>query len=249
MQTLAGLSVLLFIVVGTAVGVRMLALARRTGGRPEWLMGAGLVLVCGLGYPGSLLSGFGQGSVGEVRLPVWAGSTLLTQTGIGSIWLFTGAVFRPGVGWARALTGLGLAALVASFLGTGHVLATAPDDASCTASTRHWLLLGMLGYAGSFLWSAVEGLLQRRMALRRLALGLADPVVTNRFLLWGLFGLMATGINLASVVGVVLGVDPAESLLVLLPMGVLGAAASVLMYLAFFPPAWYVGWLRGTAPA
>jgi hypothetical protein len=249
MQAVAGLSVLLFILVGTAVGVRMLALARRTGGRPERLMGLGLVLVCALGYPGSLFSGFGKGTIGEVSVPLWALASLLTQIGIGSIWLFTGAVFRPGVPWAPALISAGVAAMVASYLGTGYVLLTAPADASCTDSTRGWLLVGMLGYAGSFLWSAVEGLLQRRMALRRLALGLADPVIVNRFLLWGLFGLMATGINLASATGVVLGVDPAQSLLVLLPMGVLGAAASALMYLAFFPPAWYVGWLRPGATA
>jgi hypothetical protein len=165
MQTVAGLSVLLFILVGTAVGVRMLALARRTGGRPERLMGLGLVLVCALGYPGSLFSGFGKGTIGEVSVPLWALASLLTQIGIASIWLFTGAVFRPGVPWARALIGAGVAAMIASYLGTGAVLLTAPADASCNDATRAWLLVGMVGYAGSFLWSAVEGLLQRRMAL------------------------------------------------------------------------------------
>jgi hypothetical protein len=249
MQTLAGLSVLLFVVMGTVVGIRMLALARRTGGRPELLMGLGLVLICALGYPGSLFSGFGRGSIGEVIVPLWTVSTSLTQVGIASIWLFTLAVFRPGVSWARGLTAAGIAVMVASSLGTLAVLLTAPDDAPCTESARGWLLVGMLGYAGSFLWTAVEGILQRRMALRRLALGLADPVVANRFLLWGLFGLMATGINTMSALGVLLGADPAESLLVLLPMGVLGAAATALMYLAFFPPPWYVGWLRGEVRA
>jgi len=34
----------------------------------------------------------------------------------------------------------------------------------------------------------------------------------------------------------------------MLPMGVLGAAAATAMYLAFFTPAWYVGWLRSQAP-
>jgi hypothetical protein len=85
------------------------------------------------------------------------------------------------------------------------------------------------------------------MALRRMALGLADPVVTNRFLLWGLFGLMATGINVASAAGVVLGADPTHSPLVLVPMGLLGAGAALAKYLAFFPPAWYLGRLRTPA--
>lgn len=244
MQIVAGLAVLLFIVLGSVVGVRMLALARRTGERPELLMGIGFTLICALGYPTSLLSGFGKGTIGEVSLAVWVGSTLCTQIGIGSIWLFTAAVFRPGERWARLLTGTGLALLVASFTGTGFVLTTAPASAPCNAATRGWLLLGMLGYTGSFAWTAAEGLLQHRMAMRRLALGLADPVVANRFLLWGLFGVMATGINAASLTGVLLDRDPASSLVILLPMGVLGAAASGAMYLAFFPPAWYVGRLR-----
>ena len=107
----------------------------------------------------------------------------------------------------------------------------------------------MVGYAASFLWTAVEGLVHHRSALRRLALGLADPVVANRFLLWGLFGLMATGINVTSALGNLLGLDPTRSPVVLFPMGVLGGFASIAMSLAFFPPAWYVGWLRGNAKA
>jgi hypothetical protein len=249
MQTLAGLSVLLFIVMGAAVGVRMIALARRTRGVPELCMGLGFTLICTVGYPGSLVTGFGRGTVGEVNVPLWALASLFTQAGIGSIWLFTAAVFRPGVGWARALCAAAFALMLTGFAGTLFVLLTAPADAPCTESARPWLMTGMLGYAGCFLWTAVEGMLQRRMALRRLALGLADPVVANRFLLWGMFGMAATGINVTSSLGVVLGVDPAGSLLVMMPMGVLGGASAVLMYLAFFPPAWYVGWLRGSAAA
>jgi hypothetical protein len=61
------------------------------------------------------------------------------------------------------------------------------------------------------------------------------------------FGLMACGINLSSALGNLMGVDPTRSALVLVPMGVLGAIACVAMYLAFLPPAWYLGWLRGGA--
>lgn len=87
--------------------------------------------------------------------------------------------------------------------------------------------------------------MHHRMARRRVALGLADRVVANRFLLWGLFGLTATGINVASLIGNALGVDPSRSPSVIVPMGVLGFGASAAMYLAFVPPAWYLVLVRG----
>ena len=69
MQTVAGICLLLFIVVSTLVGVRVLMLARRTRGRPELLMGAGMVLIGGVGYPSTILAGFG-GTVGAMNVPL-----------------------------------------------------------------------------------------------------------------------------------------------------------------------------------
>jgi hypothetical protein len=246
-RVLAALSlacVTAFVLMGSAVGVRMLLLARRTGGTPERLMGLGFVLVCAVGYPMSFASGFGRGSVAEMRLPIWVVATLITQAGIGSIWLFTAEVFRPGVTWARLLTAAGIGALAVSFAGSVYAFATAPPEAGSIAVARPWLLVGMVGYAGSFFWSAIEGLRHHRMAVRRLALGLADPVVANRFLLWALYGLMASGICVASSIGTFLELDPTASPAILLPMGVLGAGASAAMYLAFAPPAWYLARVR-----
>jgi hypothetical protein len=247
-QALAGICLLLFVVVSTATGLRMLLLARRTGGRPELLMGAGMVLIAGVGYPATIVAGFG-GTVGELSVPLYAAGSLLTQLGIALIYAFTQQVFRPGVGWARMGVGAGCAIMLVSLAGTTGSLARAGDAEISHLVARSWLSVGIVGYSGCFLWTAIEGLFAHRMALRRLALGLADPVVANRFLLWGVFGLMATGINVASAAGNALGIDPSRSPIVLVPMGVLGAAASVAMTLAFFPPAWYLARLRGTARA
>jgi hypothetical protein len=60
---------------------------------------------------------------------------------------------------------------------------------------------------------------------------------------------MATGINVASAAGNWLAIDPTRAPLVLVPMGVLGGGASVAMAFAFFPPAWYLAWLRQEARA
>ena len=59
-------------------------------------------------------------------------------------------------------------------VGTGYSLATQ---------------LGIFSYSVNFLvamgWIAIESLRYRSLLLRRLALGLADPVLINRFGLWG----------------------------------------------------------------
>ena len=243
MEALAGLCLVLFTLTATLVGLRMLLLARRTRGRHELLMGAGMVLIAGVGQPLTLLAGFGR-PVRELSVPLWIASSLITQLGIGCIYAFTWQVFRPDRAWGGAIVGAGAAFMLAGLVGAVRALVAAPPEAPSQLVARDWLFVSMVGYCGCFLWSAVEGLLQHRMARRRLALGLVDAIVANRFLLWGAFGLLATGINLTSAIGNGLGVDPTRSPLVMVPMGVLGALASVAMYLAFFEPDWYVAWIR-----
>jgi hypothetical protein len=184
-----------------------------------------------------------------MNVPLWAFSLSCTQLGLALIYVFTWQVFRPAAAWGRAAVAIGIACMAASLVASLHAVAGAPADASSQAVARNPVFLGMAGYSGCFLWTAIEGLLQHRNARRRAALGLGDPVVANRFLLWGVFGLMATGINAASLAGNALGVDPSRSPLVLVPMGVLGFVASAAMYLAFLPPARYLAFVRGRAAA
>jgi hypothetical protein len=107
----------------------------------------------------------------------------------------------------------------------------------------------LIGRLLCFAWGAYEGLRAYRMARRRLALGLADPVVTNRFLLFGIwFGLM--GINpivlmLSRLYG---GADALELANAIGPK-VIGSVMVVALILTFFPPRRYVQWLRSSAQA
>jgi hypothetical protein len=238
----------LFIATVTVVGVRMLLLARRTRGRHELLIGAGMVLIGTIGYPAGIASGFGR-AVGEMSLPIWFAGTFITQIGITMIFAFTWQVFRPAERWGKAIVVAGALIMLASLLASTYALVNAAPEANSQAVVRTPIFLGMIGYSGCFLWTAIEGLVQYRNARRRLALGLADAIVVNRFLLWALFGLCATAINIASLTGNAMGVDPSRSLLVLGPMGVFGFVASVAMYLAFLPPAAYLARIRGKGVA
>lgn len=247
-QALAGFCLLLFIVTVTVVGVRMLWLARRTRGRHELLIGLGMVLIGTIGYPAGIASGFGR-PVGEMNFPLWVAGTLITQIGITLIYAFTWQVFRPAERWGKAIVASGAFVMLASLLASANALLGAAPDDNSQAVVRVPIFLGMIAYSGCFLWSAIEGVLQYRNARRRLSLGLADPVVVNRFFLWAVFGLAATAINVASVAGNALGVDPSRSLLVLGPMGVFGFVASIAMYLAFLPPASYLARIRAKGVA
>jgi len=248
MQALTGISLLLFVATTAMVGVRMLLLARRTGERPELLMGAGMALVGGIGYPGGILSRFGLGSVGEMNFWLWFFSTACTQVGIALIYAFTWRVFRAKAAWAKLLVIGGIGFMGAGLAGMAHALVSAPPNADSALVTRGPIFVGMVGYAAGFLWTALEGFHHYGMARRRLALGLTDPIVANRFFLWGFFGLMASSLTAIAAVSALLGGKPSGTPVTMLPMGVLGAAAAAAMYLAFFSPAWYTGWLARHAP-
>jgi hypothetical protein len=242
-RLLASILSLLYVGTTSLVALRMLLLAAATRRLPELLLGAGGLLICGVGFPISVAAGFG-GPVAGLNAPLWVGSELATQAGVALLYLFTQQVFRPGVAWARALVAGVALYLPAALAGAASALSTAAPGESSVAVTRGWLLLCFAGYAGCFVWSAAESLREHAMARRRQAIGLADPIVVNRFYLWSGYGLAATGIMLANTAGVLLGVDISSSLVVLVPSGVLGLAASVAMYLVFVPPAWYLERIR-----
>ena len=96
----------------------------------------------------------------------------------------------------------------------------------------------------SFLWTALESLTYHRMLRRRLALGLADPVVVNRFLLWALSGLALVALCGGIGASILAGYAPLRDGPPLLCIGGASVVASVTWYLAFLPPAGYVRFLR-----
>jgi hypothetical protein len=112
-----------------------------------------------------------------------------------------------------------------------------------------WFWAEWGGYTFPFGWAGVEAFLQYAKARRRRKHGLCDPVVCNRFLLWGIF----------AVVSVI-------AALLVLPMyahyertgdfaaiwdRLLGAAeiASIaVIWFVFFAPAFYQRWVQHATP-
>ena len=243
MIIVAALAGILSVLTSWIVGGRLLLLARRTRQLPELLIGGALFLAGGLWNP---LVSTGRQAVGmpdDVRTALVASGALAGAAGMTMLAIFNWRVYRPQARWAMAL------ALAIGFaLAAAFVAQTVANGWLEFARTEHgpWLLgtwLGVVIYA----WASAEAWRQYRMLERRRALGLADPIVTDRMRLWALA--MSAAFAGAGVLAVcqVLGVPVAGTTVGLVLTAVIALAASSFLWLAFLPPGSYVARVRAAA--
>jgi hypothetical protein len=242
---LALAAVLAFTVVSGIVGIRLLLLARRTRQLPEFCVGLGLLSVGAIGYPLSILVRLGL--AGPAASVVTALSVTASATGSAAIYYFTWSVFRRSAAWAKALCAAGTVAMLA-YAGDG-VLRAFTEPAGWLGQVDAWFVVMQVTTIFSYAWTAVEALRYYRMLRRRLALGLADRVVANRFFLWFLSGVFASaGAGMVTLVALV-GGQPYDSVTGRAAVGLGGFAASIVLALAFGPPAAYLRWVAGARGA
>jgi hypothetical protein len=215
-----------------ALGLKLLRIAARERSLPEALLGIAL-LSSGSGV--SVLQ-FGIARLDPDALRLALG---LISLGGACISAFAVSVFRPGEAWARALLGL---FVLGYALGLWHQL-QAVDEIALRASRPSLVFLGAR-FVG-FSWCAFEAARYRSMYVKRLALGLADPVIANRFLLYAIWtAAMAT---MPVVMGLSVLLDAGgtswRSGLTLGTRGV-GAVVLVTMWLIFMPPRAYLRYIE-----
>lgn len=243
MQGLAGAAIAIFVAASIVVAVRMLALHRRTHALPELLLGGMLLLSVGVGYPAMI--------VADRAGPHWSATFFAMaifglNAGFSLLFLFTWQVFRRSSAWAGALAAAGVLALLAIMLqqwitlherGVFHI-ADQPFSES---------LMQIVPVTTAYLWAALESLRYYALMRRRLKLGLADPEVTNRFLLYSLMGMDATvGVMLNAVAGY-LHVEVLTNPWILLCSSCTGLGQTVFLLLTFVPPRSYLDWVRARA--
>lgn len=241
MKTVLALGAVLMVAVDALVGVRLLWVARRSRRLPEALLGSAFLLLGVLGYP--LTTAARRGAFGsEAGDAAAMGAGLLVQDmACLAVYLFTARTFRAGEPWARVLVWLVGAAFVASLV--GH--AVSDGFAPGSRSPGYWLGFALRTLA--FAWACAEALRQYRSATRRLRLGLVDPLVANRFLIYAI-GMGGVFVAFAiHFLGLILTPNAAESIWVLAGTGAVGVATAIPTWLAFMPPAAYRRWVVARA--
>jgi hypothetical protein len=162
-------------------------------------------------------------------------------TGLAAICLaaFAWRVFRPRATWAMILTGL-IACYFAITSTLGFI----------DSSEQGYMARGNISrfvFVGIYLWLWIECRAHRAILLKRLHIGLADPVVVNRFLLFEIwFGVMALLPGLVMLIATYMtsaGLET-ESPAFAAIMRVTGLFIYGAMWFAFLPPASYRRWLK-----
>lgn len=244
LEILTAASGSLYLLTTTAVGVRLLVLAKRNGTLPELLLGLSLLLGGTLSAPLEVASG----QVFAVPSPE-AGATMAIAKLIGAVGIalysyFIWRVFRPDSRIATAsfwmLLGISTISIVgfaaAGSFGTGNL-------------DFGWFCFELVGRIASPLWMIGESFAYWKRMRRRVRLDLADPVVSNRFLLWAIGASCALVMLGTSITPRVAPNNDAFLSLNLVILGIAGIASSVPYWLAFFPPSAYRRWVARSTPA
>ena len=239
---------MLFVVILASVGARLVALWQRTRQIPELTLGAGL-LALSLSMPVTAIG----------RLPATVlepGGRICFSAGLFAIALglalmvyFNYHVFRRGQAWAQVLY-LAISVLLfgsVAYMSLQNFLGDSVDVIKLAMRPGTLALLGTIMLC--FGWAGIESLLRHGAQKRQMALGLGDPVVANRFWLWGVASVASSLLLLVLIVCVMTGMTIIREPAPLTAMAMAGCIMSASWYLTFFAPERYQRFIRERAPA
>ncbi len=228
MRTLANIGFASFVIASFLVGLRLLAIAMRTGKTPELAIGAAFFAGGGCGY-GLIVLAFAMRVFPHSMVPivVLAGNAAAS---FGAIALAFGIwrIFRPADRWPLWMLAAVVVPLALSLGARLSDLATVP-----AGPVVFW---GFIAGSGvSYAWSTYESLRFHAMMRRRTRIGLATESMARRFLLWGIAGCSAVGIHVCAAANRFIDADGIPPGLQLV-QAIFGLAAAIGIWFAFFPP-------------
>ncbi len=221
------------------IGLRLVAVARRTRELPELAIGLAFLFLGTFAGVGLALY-----HLAEMRL-AYPIANLCQFVGLAALAFFNWRAFRPDrVGatlFISAVLLVAIAGVSTVALELGHV----PDSIVQRVA-------GTSIRSSVFAWAAIESFLEFAKMRRRARIGLSNPFLTNAFLLWGVGAAAAFGTYVVTVLGVLLAPEqavPGALPLADLAEGALCLVAAAAIWLAFFPPAIYRRRFEGGAEA
>jgi len=234
-------STFVFAALALVIGMRLVVRSFQSGELPVRLLGLGLQLTATWGYGMLIFAMLARQSLGVGDHPIAVAATafgwIAHHIGVVCMLAFIRRVFRPEAGWAVALIVAMLVLLFGGFVGyvwTGGLLTSSPDG-------WYWVSFATTGTYPA--WMSIESFAYWRRMQRRQSLGLADPMVVDRFRIWGLASASAVSaiwtVNVPTWMGVPLGEESPIVALAMLVTACFGVATVSLYWLTFFPPAWY----------
>jgi hypothetical protein len=249
------------LLLSAIIGVRLVRLSRSASGGPEiwlalyFLLGAFL----GMGLSNLVYMSWADAAMAlPDRLTTLCNALYIfgTTAGMGCLYVFTWRTFRRDDAWARTLVRVVAAVMLAGYVGIG---ASGDFTLRLVPGVAYWITWA--ARTSVFLWLLIESFRYWGMQRRRLQLGLADPLVANRFLLWGTWStvmFLMGQIDPAARVWYVTNAGggdrwipelgrPAILMLVTASSG-LGILAMFTLYLTFFPTRSFRRWIEGRAP-
>jgi hypothetical protein len=245
----AGLAQAVYLGAAFVLSVHLLSRARRHRDLAPFLLGLNLLFAMGFGYllcsVGMAVAMFAQEPSPRLVAGVLGAGYASTITGLTAALLFQWRVFWPGARWPLALMALFVGGMAVGWVGyaVSGGLATGRYEGA-------WVWLLYAGMLATNLWVGIEPLVYYAKLRKRVPLGLADPLVADRFLLWGL-GSLARAVMVVMGPAAVLALDllGAEAQLTfssatLVVASAMGLAASVAYWLTFNPTAAYARWVE-----
>jgi hypothetical protein len=182
----------------------------------------------------------------EHPFPVAFVSLLALHLGTATLGLFTRAVFRSRERWALWLVAGIFGCLIVGLTGSVWV----GDWRGEQPLSNPWWWVTRVGVAVPVFWMGAEGLTQFGKARQRQRLGLCTPMVSNRYLLWGLAGALWAILDIVDWVDfIVYELTGQWSDVLYVIVCWLEIAPGLLVALVFFPPAFYRRWVNSAAPA
>jgi hypothetical protein len=217
------------------VAIRLFVVAFRTRGAPETAMGIYQGLIVSAIFLYTILTRMGPDLDPTVGFRLVVVANLMIALGVVALSVGVRRIYRPTEGWAVGLCYATVVWVIGGWAWSS-MGETLPTTVAPTAANTFFVT----GRSAVYLWGAFEGFRYHRMMQRRASLGLGDPVIAHRILLWGLFSFTMGSLAVASLAaGFALGDAYATSVPVRFITPVLSLIASVLLWLGFFPPAAY----------
>jgi hypothetical protein len=238
-----------YLTAAFVLAVHLLARGRRQRDLAPFLLGLQLLLAMGFGYllcgAGTTLAVLVEDAPRPLVVGLLATGNAATALGLTAAIVFEWRVFAPGARWPRWLGGAFLLAMAVGWAG-----AAATGAFAGALYHNAWFLLLNAGMLAINLWVGIEPLAYHAKLRRRVALGLAEPLVADRFLLWGVGSLArAVLIVLGAGSGLALPTLASEAreaftAATLVVASLLGLVAAASYWLTFNPTRAYARWVE-----